>query len=55
MDYSTVVIESFRILKRQPEGRLLLSDAERATLGEIGHRLGCKALADVAPPSRTQS
>ena len=27
-----------RILKRQLKGRLLLSDAERATLGEIGHR-----------------
>jgi hypothetical protein len=26
----------------------LLSDAERATLGEIGHRLGRKALVDVA-------
>ena len=34
-----------RILKRQHKGRLLLSDAER---GEIGHRLGRKALADVA-------
>ncbi len=33
-----------RILKRQLKGRLLLSDAERATLGEIGHRLGRKAL-----------
>ncbi len=48
MDYSTVVIESFRILKRQPEGRLLLSDAERATLGEIGHRLGGEVLAEAA-------
>ena len=37
-----------RILKRQLKGQLLLSDAERATLGEIGHRLGRKALADVA-------
>ena len=37
-----------RILKRQIKGRLLLSDAERATLREIGHRLGRKALADVA-------
>ena len=37
-----------RILKRQLKGRLLLSDAARATLGEIGHRLGRKALADVA-------
>ncbi len=37
-----------RILKPQHKGRLLLSDAERATRGEIGHRLGRKALADVA-------
>jgi hypothetical protein len=27
-----------RILKHQLKGRLMLSDAERATLGEIGHR-----------------
>jgi putative transposase len=26
----------------------MLSDAERATLGEIGHRLGRKVLAEVA-------
>jgi hypothetical protein len=32
-----------RILKAQLKGRLKLSDAERATLGEIGHRLGRKA------------
>ena len=37
-----------RILRAQLKGRLPLSDAERATLGEIGHRLGCKALAEVA-------
>ena len=37
-----------RILRSQLKGRLLLSDAERATLGEIGHRLGRKALADIA-------
>ena len=36
------------ILKRQLKGRLLLSEAERATLGESGHRLGRKALADLA-------
>ncbi len=29
-------------------GRLLLSDAERVTLAEIGHRLGRKALEEVA-------
>jgi putative transposase len=37
-----------RILRDQIKGRLRLSDAERATLGEIGHRLGRKALAEVA-------
>src|SRR2546422_6394426 len=37
-----------RILKAQSKGRLQLSDAERATLGEIGHRLGRKVLAEVA-------
>ncbi len=41
-----------RILKRQLKGRLLLSDAERATLGEFGHRLGRKALADVATAAK---
>lgn len=33
-----------RILKAQLKGRLKLSDAERATLGEIGHRLGRRVL-----------
>src|SRR5262245_15092940 len=37
-----------RILKAQLKGRLKLSDVERATLGEIGNRLGRKALAEVA-------
>ena len=37
-----------RILRDQVKGRLLLTDAERATLGEMGHRLGRKALEDVA-------
>ena len=36
-----------RILRAQLKGRLLLSDAERATLAEIGHRLGRKALEEV--------
>src|SRR5262245_59169348 len=31
-----------RILKAQLNGRLRLSDADRATLSEIGHRLGRK-------------
>ena len=37
-----------RILRAQIKGRLLLSDADRTTLAKIGHRLGRKALADVA-------
>src|SRR5882757_2729277 len=41
-----------RIIKAQLKGRLKLSDAERKALGEIGHRLGRKALADVATVAR---
>ncbi len=41
-----------RILKAQLKGRLRLSDAERATLGEIAHRLGRKALGEVANVAR---
>jgi hypothetical protein len=37
-----------RILKAQIKGRLLLSDAEKATLAEIAHRLGRKALEELA-------
>jgi hypothetical protein len=37
-----------RIFKVQLEGRLRLSDAERTRLGEVGHRLGRKALGEVA-------
>jgi putative transposase len=41
-----------RILKAQLRGRVKLSDAERAVLGEIGHRLGRKTLAEVATVAR---
>ncbi len=37
-----------RILKAQIKGRLLLSQEEKATLAEIAHRLGRKALEKVA-------
>ncbi|MGK0171309.1 MAG: putative transposase, partial [Gammaproteobacteria bacterium] len=37
-----------RILKSQIKSRLLLCDIDRVTLTELWHRLGCKALADVA-------
>jgi putative transposase len=41
-----------RVLKVQLNGRLKLSDAERGVLGEIGHRLGRKVLAEVATVAR---
>jgi hypothetical protein len=41
-----------RILKAQLPGRLKLSNGERAMLGEIGHRLGRKVLAEVATVAR---
>jgi hypothetical protein len=37
-----------RILRAQIKGRLLLSNAEKATLAEIAHRLGRKALEELA-------
>jgi len=37
-----------RILRAQIKGRLLLSDAEKATLAEMAHRLGRKALEELA-------
>ena len=45
-----------RILRAQLNGCLRLSDAERATLGEIGFRLRRKALSEVATrPARHHS
>jgi hypothetical protein len=41
-----------RILRAQIKGRLLLSDAEKATLAEIVHRLGRKALEELAAVAR---
>jgi hypothetical protein len=41
-----------RILKAQLNGRPRLSDADRGVLGEIGHRLGRKGLADIATVAR---
>jgi len=41
-----------RILKTQIKGRLLLSDSERVTLAEIGHRLGRQALEEVAATAK---
>ena len=44
-----------RILKAQLKGRLLLTEAKRATLGEIGHRLGRKALEEVAAAAKPET
>src|SRR5947199_3232036 len=41
-----------RILKAQSKGRLKLSGAERATLAEIGHRLGRRVLGEGANVAR---
>jgi len=41
-----------RILGGQIKGRLLLSEGERTTLAEIAHRLGRKALEDVAATAK---
>src|SRR5262245_24515020 len=44
-----------RIWKAQLKGRLKLADAERATLADIGHRLGRKVLAEVATVARPET
>jgi transposase len=41
-----------RILRGQVKGRLLLWEGEKATLAEIAHRLGRKALEDVAATAK---
>ena len=41
-----------RVLRTQIKGRLLLSDAEKATLAEIAHRLGRRALEEVAAAAK---
>jgi hypothetical protein len=45
--YEYLAAES-RILKAQLQKCLRLSDAERMTLGETGHRVGRKALSEMA-------
>src|SRR5262245_13889895 len=44
-----------RILKALLDGRLKLSDVDRATLGEIGHRLGRRVLAEVATVAQSDT
>ena len=46
------LVTEIRILRAQLKGRLRLSDAERATLGEIGHRLGRQVLGEMATVAR---
>ena len=41
-----------RILRDQIKGRLLLSESQKVTLAEIAHRLGRKALEDVAATAK---
>jgi len=42
------LVSKNRILRGQIKGRILLSDAERKTLAEIGKRLGKRALEEIA-------
>ena len=44
-----------RILRTQIKGRLLLSDAEKAPLAEIAHRLGRKALEELAAVGKPET
>jgi hypothetical protein len=44
-----------RILRAQIKGRLLLSDAEKATLAELAHRLGRKALEELAAVAKPET
>jgi hypothetical protein len=46
--WNEYLVAENRILKAQLKGRPRFSDAERARLGEIGRRLGRKALIQVA-------
>jgi putative transposase len=45
---NTYLMAENRILRSQITGRVLLTDAERKTLAELGQQLGRKALAEVA-------
>jgi len=44
-----------RILRGQVKDRLVLSEGEKATLAEIAHRLGRKALEDVAATAKPET
>ena len=44
-----------RTLRAKIKGRLLSSDLEKATLAEMAHRLGRKALDDLAAAARPET
>ncbi len=44
-----------RILRGQVKDRLVLSEGEKATLAEIAHRLGRKALEDMAATAKPET
>ena len=44
-----------RILKTKVKGRLILFEGEKSTLAEIAHRLGRKALEEVAATAQPAS
>src|SRR5258706_10131059 len=44
-----------RILRGQIKGRLLLSEGERTTLAEVAHRLGRRALEEVAATAKPET
>lgn len=44
-----------RILRAKIKGQLLLSDSEKITLPDIAHRLGRKALTDVAAAAKPET
>jgi len=44
-----------RILRAQIKGRLQLTDGERATLGEIAHRVGRNALEEIAHAAKPET
>jgi putative transposase len=46
--HNEYLVTENRILRHQIKGRVRLSDGERATLADIGHKLGKRGLEEVA-------
>src|SRR5437762_6945241 len=46
--HNEYLVTENRMLRHQIKGRVRLSDGERTTLADIGHKLGKQALEDVA-------